>query len=224
MSGRVFSGLGFHQNIGRDTGLDFCPRSGIGQNLARIRVGKEKGIRDGAWEKFGIRDSREKKSGNAGSGSPFSDASLGQHFRGWSWRRRPTHLLEVSIELFSFYALFSQFRPRDALQGICLLSFHKICIYMRVEIVLCGTITWSEMGKQNIQVKKFYLIKRCIFSLALQRNLFPPDNPLYQRLTDLMQTRDPFYKPPQPSPVDETGASTKVSPTLLTFLLVETAP
>ena len=104
------------------------------------------------------------------------------------------------------------------------LNFHKICIYMRVEIVPCGTITWSEMGKQNIQVKKFYLIKRCIFSLALQRNLFPPDNPLYQRLTDLMQTRDPFYKPPQPSPVDETGASTKVSPTLLTFLLVETAP
>ena len=39
-----------------------------------------------------------------------------------------------------------------------------------------------------------------------------------------MQTRDPFYKPPQPSPVDETGASTKVSPALLTFLLVETAP
>ena len=27
---------------------------------------------------------------------------------------------------------------------------------------------------------------------------------------ELMQTRDPFYKPPQPSPVDETGASTKV--------------
>ena len=63
-----------------------------------------------------------------------------------------------------------------------------------------------------------------LFSFTLQRNLFPPDNPLYQRLTDLMQTRDPFYKPPQPSPVDETGASTKVSPTLLTFLLVETAP
>ena len=88
-----------------------------------------------------MRDSREKKSGNAGSGSPFSDASLGQHFRGWSWGRRPTHLLEVSIELFSFYALFSLFRPRDALQGICLLSFQKICIYMSVEIVLCGTIT-----------------------------------------------------------------------------------
>ena len=165
MSGRVFSGLGFLQNIGRHTGFECYPRSGIGQNLARIWVGKEKSIRNSAWEKFGIRDSREKKSGNAGSGSPFSDTSLGQHFRGWSWRRWPTYLLEVSIELFSFYALFSQFRPRDALQGICLLSFHKICIYMRVEIVLCGTITWSEMAKQNIQVKKFFWIKRWICSL-----------------------------------------------------------
>ena len=60
-----------------------------------------------------------------------------------------------------------------------------------------------------------------LFSFALQRNLFPPDNPLYQRLTDLMQTRDPFYKPPQPSPVDETGASTKVSPTLWLLLYPE---
>lgn len=42
MSGRVFSGLGFHQNIGRDTGFESYPRSEIGQNLARIRVGKEK--------------------------------------------------------------------------------------------------------------------------------------------------------------------------------------
>lgn len=48
-----------------------------------------------------------------------------------------------------------------------------------------------------------------LMRFSLSRNLFPPDNPLYQRLTDLMQTRDPFYKPPQPSPVDETGASTK---------------
>ena len=112
-----------------------------------------------------MRDSREKW--NAGSGSPFSAASLGQDSRGWSWRRRPAHLLEASIELFSLYALFSQFRPHDAVQRICLLSFHKICVYMRVEIVLCGTIIWSEMGKQNIQVKKFYLIKGCIFFSCL---------------------------------------------------------
>ena len=156
MSGRVFSGLGFLQNIGRHMGFECYPRSGIGQNLARIRVGKEKSIRNSTWEKFGMRDSREKKSGNAGSGSPFSDASLGQHFRGWSWRRRPTHLLEVSIELFSFYTLFSQFRPCDALQGICLLSFHKICIYMRLEIVLCGTITWSEMENKTYKLKSYF--------------------------------------------------------------------
>ena len=56
-----------------------------------------------------------------------------------------------SIDLFSF--LFSQFRPRDVLQGNCLLSFHKSCIpfagkYTCIkrflkETVLWGTITWS---------------------------------------------------------------------------------
>lgn len=51
--------------------------------------------------------------------------------------------------------------------------------------------------------------------LILQRNLFPPENGSYQRLMELMQTRDPFYKPPQPSPVDETSASTKVGKTCL---------
>ena len=71
----------------------------------------------------------------------------------------PLYLLTVltatrhysSIDLFSF--LFSQFRPRDVLQGICLLSFHKsyipfagkyTCIkrYLK-ETVLWGTIIWS---------------------------------------------------------------------------------
>ena len=92
---------------------------------------------------------------------------------------------------------------------------------MRMEIVLCGDLKWEY---KTYKLKSSIQSSDAFFSLALQRNLFPPDNPLYQRLTDLMQTRDPFYKPPQPSPVDETGASTKVSPTLLTFLLVETAP
>ena len=36
-----------------------------------------------------------------------------------------------------------------------------------------------------------------------QPNPFSLENPSYQRLMELMQTRDPFYKPPQPSPVDD---------------------
>lgn len=51
-----------------------------------------------------------------------------------------------------------------------------------------------------------------LMRLSLSRNLFTPENGSYQRLMELMQTRDPFYKPPQPSPVDETGASTKDEP------------
>ena len=71
----------------------------------------------------------------------------------------PLYLLTVltatrhysSIDLFSF--LFSQFRPRDVLQGNCLLSFHKSNIpfagkhtYRKQflkETVLWGTIIWS---------------------------------------------------------------------------------
>ena len=34
------------------------------------------------------------------------------------------HLRGALIQLFTLYVLFSQFRPRDVLQGICLLSFH----------------------------------------------------------------------------------------------------
>ena len=104
------------------------------------RLGKKK-VFEIALEKSSGCGILVKKRAGMRDQDPFSDTSLGQHFRGWSWGRRPTHLLEVSIELFSFYALFSLFRPRDALQGICLLSFQKICIYMSVEIVLCGTIT-----------------------------------------------------------------------------------
>ena len=37
--------------------------------------------------------------------------------------------LKETIDLFSFDVFF-QFRPRDVLQGICLLSFHKLRIHM----------------------------------------------------------------------------------------------
>ena len=68
------------------------------------------------------------------------------------------------IDHFSLYVLFSQFRPRDVLYGICLLyanRMHVPCTCIQdtgnlKETVLWGTITWSEMGKQNIQAKKVY--------------------------------------------------------------------
>ena len=57
---------------------------------------------------------------------------------------------------------FSQFRPCDVLQEVCLSSFHKLCIhFMHVnshaigqdlkETVLWGTVIWSEKGKQNVK-------------------------------------------------------------------------
>ena len=71
------------------------------------------------------------------------------------------------MDLFSLYVLFSQLRPRDVLQGICLFVFSLImhtyahgCTFTRrhlKETVLWGTITWSEMGKKNRQAKKVYL-------------------------------------------------------------------
>ena len=67
----------------------------------------------------------------------------------------PLYLLTVltATRHYSSVDLFSQFRPRDVLQGNCLLSFHKSYIpfagrhtYIRQylkETVLWGTITWS---------------------------------------------------------------------------------
>ena len=71
------------------------------------------------------------------------------------------------MDLFSLYVLFSQLRPRDVLQGICLFvsslimhTYARGCTFTRrhlKETVLWGTITWSEMGKKNRQAKKVYL-------------------------------------------------------------------
>ena len=36
------------------------------------------------------------------------------------------------IDLFSLYILFSHFRPRDTLMGICLLFFHWLCVHLHV--------------------------------------------------------------------------------------------
>ena len=66
-----------------------------------------------------------------------------------------------TIDLFSLYVLFCHFRPRDATQGN---SFFQMSSYARANVRIINEkiedshegITWSEMGKQNVQAKKVY--------------------------------------------------------------------
>ena len=72
-------------------------------------------------------------------------------------------MLDLSIDLFSLYVLFSHFRPRDATRGN---SFFQMSSHTRAKFNVHITIkkkqkensheciTWSEMGKQNVQAKK----------------------------------------------------------------------
>ena len=75
------------------------------------------------------------------------------------------------MDLFSLYVLFSHFKPRDALMGICLLYFSRAYICTRgvpikgnlpmrhlKETIPSNSITWSEMAKQNIQAKEVYRV------------------------------------------------------------------
>ena len=57
-----------------------------------------------------------------------------------------------SIDIFSLHVLFSPFRPRDVTQKN---SFFKISSYARAYVKQNSLeITWSEMGKQNVQAKE----------------------------------------------------------------------
>ena len=69
----------------------------------------------------------------------------------------------LKIDLFSLYVLFSHFRPRDATRGN---SFFQMSSYARANLRISNEkkqkenshegITWSEMGKQNVQAEKVY--------------------------------------------------------------------
>ena len=69
------------------------------------------------------------------------------------------------IDLFSLYVLFSHFRPRDATRGN---SFLQMSSYARANVRITNDknkrknshegITWSKMGKQNVQAKDVYFI------------------------------------------------------------------
>ena len=67
-----------------------------------------------------------------------------------------------TIDLFGLYILFSHFRPRDAFMGIFLffsINYVYICTCIRrhlKENIPSSSITWSEMGKQNIQAEEVY--------------------------------------------------------------------
>ena len=66
------------------------------------------------------------------------------------------------IDLSSLYILFSHFRSRDATRGN---SFFQMSSYARANLRITNEkqkenshegITWSEMGKQNVQAEKVY--------------------------------------------------------------------
>ena len=68
-----------------------------------------------------------------------------------------------TIDLFGLYILFSHFRPRDANRRN---SFFQMSSYARANLRITNEkqkenshegITWSEMGKQNVQAEKVYL-------------------------------------------------------------------
>ena len=71
-------------------------------------------------------------------------------------------LREVLIDLFRFYILFSQYRSCDHTQEIWsfVLFIKKSTGKQDKGSNLLSMITWSVLGKQNVQVKKVFVIGR----------------------------------------------------------------
>ena len=87
---------------------------------------------------------------------------LGPLFQPWPTR----------IDLFSLYILFSHFRPRDVTLGK---TFFQMSSYARQYVRITyekrkenslENITWSEMGKQNVQAKRGLLKPKPIVARA----------------------------------------------------------
>ena len=84
----------------------------------------------------------------------------------------------MAMDLFSWYVMFSHFTPRDATRGNSLFQMSsyaranvRIKNYARANVLKKKQkanshegITWSEMGKQNIQAKEVY---SCFFSYSI---------------------------------------------------------
>lgn len=91
------------------------------------------------------------------------DSSL--HF---SIARKKNKKWNLTIDRFSLrYVLFSQIRPRDVLQGTCLLSFNKLWIHMHLDARARRTfernsslwyhhVIWNEKNIQYQQARKVY--------------------------------------------------------------------
>ena len=63
-------------------------------------------------------------------------------------------------DLFGLYVLFSQFKPRDVLKGICILSFRKLYMHKTFE-------RNSSLAKHHIVrdgKNKTYKLKRSLFN------------------------------------------------------------
>lgn len=51
-------------------------------------------------------------------------------------------------DLFGSYVLFSQFKPRDVLKGICILSFCQLCMHMHMNRKTFGRN--SSLGEHHM--------------------------------------------------------------------------
>ena len=73
---------------------------------------------------------------------------------------------QCAMDLFSLYVLFSHFRPRDVTPGNTFFQMSSsarayVCItHVKTKRNSLGNITWSEMGKQNVQAKEVHLLSR----------------------------------------------------------------
>ena len=98
--------------------------------------------------------------------------------------RGGAHFLNFTvIDLFGLYILFFHFRPRDATRGN---SFFQMSSYARANLRITNEkkqkensyegITWSEIGKQNVQAEKVYC--GCVDGVSTSRQIcsffFPP--------------------------------------------------
>ena len=109
--------------------------------------------------------------------------------RGSSARQKRTNPSLESKELFNWYVLFSHFRPRDSTTENYFHAHINAYLMKRQKANSLESITWSELGKQSIQAKKFNWASRRWVGLLLQ------DQPLkcWPRLASEKGDPDPAF-------------------------------
>ena len=92
------------------------------------------------------------------------------------------HFFFKIIHLFTLYVLFSEYRPCDVLQGICLLSFHVLCIHRQWRGCTCVRRNLKKKmfsGVASLGLKwenKTYKLKMSLHSHIVK--LLPTSNPV----------------------------------------------